>query len=174
MYSVMQSEDLVHLADSDELILWDSVLLLSTWNTVCNTRLKSSQSKHKQQRKNTLRKILLWFQHLPVRVVPSMPCADTSVQVLSRSLTHVISYLGCSCHRWICRWTNKFFCIFSWMEWTENDLQPRCDAEELVMMKGRAKEITTLLIKDNGPPEMGTDISHCTLFWSMYCIRDRN
>lgn len=32
------------------------------------------------------------------------------------------------------------------------------------MMKGRAKEITTLLIKDNGPLEMGTDISHGTLY----------
>ncbi|KAM3612801.1 uncharacterized protein V6R79_014809 [Siganus canaliculatus] len=46
--------------------------------------------------------------------------------------------------------------------------KPQRHAEELVMMKGRTKEITTLLIKDNGPLEMGTDICCCTLYWSMY------
>lgn len=32
------------------------------------------------------------------------------------------------------------------------------------MMKGRTKEITTLVIKDNGPLEMDADITHGSLY----------
>lgn len=47
----------------------------------------------------------------------------------------------------------EFSCMFSW---TESDPQPLHEAVELVMMKGRMEEITTLVIKDNGPLEMGS------------------
>lgn len=99
------------------------------------------------------------------KIILSVLFANTPLQARSGLLTHLISYLGSSCHQQICRCANR---VFLHLQPNGAELKvtrkPLHEAEELVMMKGRTEEITTLVIKDNGPLEMGTDISRYTLY----------